>query len=347
MEENRKLFGTLPDGRTVEAITLRDGPYACTVLTWGGAVQSLIVPDRAGKPVDIALGFDRLEDYLRHDKYLGAIIGRCANRTAGASFFLNGKEYPLFPNDGPNHLHGGKEGFDRRLWTVESLTGNSLTLSLVSPDGEEGYPGTLTVEVTYRLDGGCLTIDYLAHTDATTVCNLTNHAYFNLSGHGAGSVENHLVQLFATRYTPTHPGSIPTGELAPVEGTPMDLRQPKRLGDGWDLPFPQLTLAGGYDHNWVVDGEMGTLRPFAKVYAPGTGITLEVESTLPGVQFYSGNYLEGCPTGKGGALYPRRGGLCLETQFFPDSLHHPNFPSPILGPGETWRHTAIFRFGVE
>ncbi|MDE6107569.1 MAG: galactose mutarotase [Oscillospiraceae bacterium] len=337
----------MPDGRAVEAITLRDGPYTCTILTLGGIVQSLIVPDRAGKAVDIALGMETARDYLSQDKYLGALVGRCANRTAGASFVLNGEEYPLRANDGPNHLHGGGVGFDKKLWTVEELTGNTLNLSLISPDGEEGYPGALTVEVTYRLWGGCLEIGYLARSDKNTVCNLTNHTYFNLSGHGAGSVENHLLKLNASRYTPIGPGSIPTGEIAPVEGTPMDLRVPTRLGDGWDRDFEQLRLAGGYDHNWVIDGEPGVLRPFARAYAPDTGIMLELEATLPGVQLYTGNFLEGCPPGKGGAVYGRRAGFCLETQFYPDSLHHPQFPSPILRAGEIWRHTARFRFGTE
>lgn len=347
MEERRKMFGTMPDGRAVEAITLRDGPYTCTIITYGGAVQSLVVPDRNGKPVDIVLGMDTVEGYLAQDKYLGALIGRCGNRTAGASFTLNGKEYPLLANDGPNHLHGGGAGFDKKLWTVEELTGNTLKLSLVSPDGEEGYPGTLTVEVTYRLSGGCLEIDYLAKSDVDTVCNLTNHTYFNLSGHGAGSVEDHLLRLNASRYIPIGQGLIPTGELASVEGTPMDLRTPRRLGEGWSQPSEQLELAGGYDHNWVIDGEPGVLRPFAKAYAPDTGITLELEATLPGLQFYAGNFLADCPAGKGGATYGYRTGFCLETQFYPDSIHHPQFPSPILKAGETWRHTARFRFGTE
>ena len=347
MEQNRVPFGTLPDGRVVEAITLKDGGQTCTVLTWGGALQALTTPDRNGAPVDILLGYDTLEDYLRQDKYLGAIIGRSGNRTAGASFSLNGKEYPLYANDGPNHLHGGKEGFDRKLWTVEELTENTLTLALVSPDGEEGYPGTLTVAVTYRLSGGALTIDYEAFSDADTVCNLTSHAYFNLSGHGSGSVENHILSLNASRYTPVGPGLIPTGELAQVEGTPMDLRSPKRLGEGWDQDFGQLKLGGGYDHNWCIDGVVGTLRPFAKAYAPDTGITLTLEATLPGVQLYTGNFLSGAPKGKGGVVYQNRDAFCLETQFYPDSIHHENFPSPVLKAGETWRHTARFSLGTE
>ena len=347
MEEQRKIFGTMPGGQKVEAITLRDGPYICTILTYGGAVQSLIVPDRAGKAVDVVLGMDTLEGYIRQDKYLGALVGRCANRTAGAAFPLNGTEYPLAANDGPNHIHGGRVGFDKKLWTVEGFTENTLTLSLTSPDGEEGYPGALTAEVTYRLSGVGLEIGYLARSDADTVCNLTNHTYFNLSGHGSGSVENHLLKLNASRYTPIGPGLIPTGEIASVEGTPMDLRTPKRLGDGWSQDFEQLRLAGGYDHNWIIDGEPGVLRTFAKVCAPDTGIALELEATLPGVQLYTGNFLEGCPPGKGGAVYGKRAGFCLETQFFPDAIHHPQFPSPILRAGEPWRHTARFRFGTE
>ena len=346
MQQQRRPFGAMPGGTPVEEITLASGPVTCQIITYGGAIRTLTVPDRAGRPVDVVLGFDSLEDYRAQDKFIGALIGRYANRIGGSRFSLGGREYPLCANDGPNHLHGGPLGFDKQAWRVEAVSEDSLTLSLFSPDGQEGYPGDLTVRVTYHLTEGALTLDYRATTGSETVCNLTNHTYFNLSGHASGGVEDHRVRLFAHRYTPTDSGSIPTGEVAPVEGTPMDLRSPTRVGDHVDDPFPQLAQAGGYDHNWVVDGEMGTLRPAGEVYAPDTGIGLEVSTTLPGVQFYSGNYLDGCPAGKGGAPYGKRSGLCLETQFFPDSPNRPGFPSALLRPGEEYAHQTEYRFFI-
>ena len=345
--ENRRPFGAMPDGTAVEELTLRNGACSCSILTYGGALRSLVVPGKDG-PVDVVLGFDTLEDYRTQDKYLGALVGRYANRIGGARFPLEGKEYPLAPNDGGvNHLHGGNVGFDKRVWTVEGQTANAVTLSLTSPDGEEGYPGTLKVSVTYTLKDAALEIAYRAETDKTTICNLTNHAYFNLSGHGSGPVTDQLIQVLADRYTPTVPGSIPTGELAPVGGTPMDLRAFTPIGARIDEPFEQLQLAGGYDHNWAIPGWDGTLRTAARARSPKTGITMEVETDLPGVQFYAGNYLDGCPAGKGGAPYAKRWGFCLETQYFPDSPNHDNFPSCVLRPGEVYRTVTAYRFGVE
>ncbi len=339
----RRDFGNMPDGAPVEALTLRNGECSCEIITCGGAVRALTVPGRAG-PVDVALGFDTLDAYLSQDKYIGALIGRYGNRIGGASFSLEGREYHLAANDGVNHLHGGQAGFDKRLWTVEELSGDSAVLSLFSPDGQEGYPGDLEVRVRYTLRGGALVLDYEAHTDRTTLCNLTNHTYFNLSGHGSGPVAGQFIQLLAGRYTPAGPGSIPNGELAPVDGTPMDLRRARPIGEHQDDPFEQLLLAGGYDHNWAVDGWDGTLRPAARAWSPDTGIAMEVLTTLPGVQFYGGNYLDGCPAGKGGAPYARRWGFCLETQFFPDSPHHPNFPSPVLAAGRRYESRTVYRF---
>ena len=343
-QQNRTAFGVLPGGAPVELLTLRDGAYTCQIITYGGAVRSLTVPDRDGNPVDVVLGFDTLEGYTAQDKYLGALVGRYANRIGGAKFTLNGVEYPLAANDGPNSLHGGQRGFDKQVWTVDSLSGNAVTLSLTSPDGQEGYPGTLTVQVTYTLADGALRLDYSAQCDRDTVCSLTNHSYFNLSGHGSGKVEGQLIQVSASRYTPTLPGSIPTGELATVEGTPMDLRTPCPIGEHIDDPFEQLTLAGGYDHNWVVDGWDGALQPIASAWSPDTGIIMEVSSTLPGVQFYAGNYLDGCPAGKGGAPYAKRWGFCLETQLFPDSPNQPGFPTCVLRAGEKSESTTVYRF---
>ena len=341
-------FGTMPDGTPVELYTLAAGALSCQIITFGGSLQSLRVPDRSGRPVDVLLGFDALEPYRTHGKSLGALVGRYANRIGGAKFSLNGQTYQLAANNnGVNHLHGGLVGFNQRVWTVEEAGDDRLALSLFSPDGEEGYPGNLTVRVTYTLTEEGLTIGYRAECDRDTVCNLTNHAYFNLSGHDSGPVLDQTIQLLADRYTPTAPLPIPTGEIAPVEGTPMDLRRTTPIGARIGEDFPQLLQAGGYDHNWIPNGEAGTLRPIARAASPATGISMEVLSTLPGVQFYTGNYLDGCPAGKGGAAYANRWGFCLETQFYPDSPNHANFPSCVLRAGEVFDHTAAFRFHVE
>ena len=341
-----KVFGTMPDGGAVEELTLKSGAMSCSVITYGGAVRTLTVPDRSGKGVDVALGFDTLEDYRRQDKFMGALVGRYANRIGGARFTLNGKTYSLPANDGANQLHGGPEGFDKKLWSVEELSDDSVKLSLRSPDGEGGYPGELAVTVVYTLSGGALTIDYSAMSDRDTVCNLTNHTYFNLSGHDSGPAAGQFIQLFAGRYTPAAAGLIPTGVLAPVDGTPMDLRPAQRIGEHIDDPFDQLSMAGGYDHNWAIDGWDGTPRFAARLWSPDTGIVMETLTTLPGVQFYSGNSMDGCPAGKGGASYGRRSGVCLETQYFPDSPNQPSFPSATLRAGERYQSKTIYRFGI-
>lgn len=346
MDGRDRVFGYMTDGAQVEEITLADGAFSCTILTYGGTVRTLIVPDQEGRLVDVALGFDSLEDYRAHDKYMGALVGRCANRIGRARFVLGGREFYLAANDGLNHLHGGLVGFDRQVWTVEGRTDRSVILSLFSPDGQEGYPGNLKVEVTYTLQGGSLTIEYQAQSDRDTVCNLTNHTYFNLSGHDSGLVLGQYIQLLSERYTPIGAGSIPTGELLPVAGTPMDLRRPQPIGAQIDSPFQQLEMAGGYDHNWAVDGWDGRLRRAARSWSPDTGISLEVWTTLPGVQFYGGNFLAGCPNGKGGASYGDRWGFCLETQCFPDAPNHPNFPSAALGAGMTYHSKTVYRFGT-
>ncbi|WP_312941242.1 aldose epimerase family protein, partial [Oscillibacter sp.] len=322
------------------------GALSCDILTYGGALRSLRVPDRSGSIVDVILGFDTLEDYRRQDKYIGALIGRFANRIGGAAFELDGTNYPLFANDGENHLHGGMTGFDKQVWTVEKASSDTLVLSLISPDGQENYPGNLSVQVTYRLEHSGLTIEYRAECDRDTLCNLTNHAYFNLNGHDSGPVLSQEIQISASRYTPTDPHSIPTGELASVEHTPMDLRSPMPIGTLVDDSFAQLAFAKGYDHNWAVDGEPGSLRPAATAYGPGTGIVLEVLTTQPGIQFYSGNYLDGCPAGKGGASYAKRWAFCLETQGYPDAPHHPGFPSAVLHKGKRYHQTTQYRFSV-
>lgn len=339
-------FGTLPDGQPVALITLRKGRLSCEILTYGGALRSLTVPDRQGGEVDVLLGLPTLEDYLRQDKFLGALIGRYANRIGDSRFTLNGKEYPLRANDGKNHLHGGPVGFDKQVWTVSEGDADFVTLTLHSPDGQEGYPGDLDVSVTYRLTEDSIVLDYRATSSADTLCNLTNHAYFNLSGHQSGPVTAQGIQIYAQSYTPTDAGSIPTGEIAPVEGTPMDLRFGRAIGERVDEDFDQLTMAGGYDHNYVVDGPAGVLRPAARAWSPDTGITMEVLTTQPGIQFYSGNYLDGCPAGKDGAPYARRWAFCLETQTFPDAPNKPQFPSALLVKGEEYHQTTVYRFGL-
>ena len=346
MHMNKTPFGRMPDGRPVSAYLLTAGSLSCRILTYGGAVQSLTVPDRAGRAVDVVLGFDTLEDYLRQDKYMGALVGRYANRIGGSSFTLKGAEYPLPANDGPNHLHGGVLGFDKQLWTVEAASDCSLTLSLTSPDGQEGYPGTMTVRASYTLQNGALTLDLQAQSDRDTLCNLTGHTYWNLSGHQSGPVLGQSIQLFADRYTPSGPDSIPTGEIAPVAGSPMDLRVPQPIGAHIGDSFPQLLQAKGYDHNWAVNGWDGSLRPAARAWSPDTGILLELSATLPGLQLYTGNFLSGCPAGKGGAPYADRWGFALEPQYFPDSPHHPGFPSPVLPAGEEYRQRIVYRFST-
>ena len=346
MKADRRVFGRMPDGAVVEELTLRDGALSCGIITYGGAVRRLVVPGRDANPVDIALGFDTLEGYTSQDKYMGAIVGRYANRIGGARFTLNGVEYRLAANDGPNSLHGGRAGFDKQVWSVSELSKNRVTLSLDSPGGQEGYPGALSVRVTYTLARGALSIGYWAGHTGDTVFNPSSHTYFNLSGHHSGRVEGQYIRLNASRYTPTLPGSIPTGELAPVDATPMDLRTAQPIGARINEPFGQLTLAGGYDHNWVIDGWDRALRPAALAWSPETGISMEVSTTLPGVQFYTGNYLDGCPVGKGGAVYAARCGFCLETQFFPDTPNQPSFPSCVLRAGEDYNSRTVYRFGT-
>lgn len=339
-------FGFLSDGTEIHSICLDNGTVRCEVLTYGALVRSITVADRNGVPTDVALGFDSVEDYVAQDKFIGAVVGRYANRIGGCSFDLNGVNYPLFDNDGGNHLHGGKLGYDRRVWNVVSYDAQHATLSCTSPDGEEGYPGTLEITVTYRLLSDGLQLSYRATTDRDTICNLTNHCYFNLSGHGAGSIEDHSIVINADRYTPTDSGSIPTGELAEVAGTPLDLREETRIGAHIDDDFEQLRMAGGYDHNFVLNGDPGTLRLAATAVSPVSGIAMSVYTDQPGVQFYTGNYLAGCPAGKGGAAYEKRCGFCLETQLFPDTPHHDHFPTCVLRPGEEYVHEMQLRFSV-
>ncbi|MFR3786287.1 aldose epimerase family protein [Agathobaculum desmolans] len=336
-------FGKTADGRPVERYVLTDGPYQAAILSLGGIVQSLVVPDRHGVPTDVVLGFDTVADYEAQDCYIGALLGRCANRLAEGRIEIGGQAVQLACNDnGVNQLHGGNVGFDKRIWQAYMLP-DGLRLCYDSPAGEEAFPGRLRAEVTYRLQAGALTIEYRAESDAETVCNLSNHSYFNLAGHDTGEVGAQQVCVHAARYTPLNDHNVPTGEIAPVEGTPLDLRAAAPLRAGWDSGFAQIALAAGYDHNYIIDGE--GLRPFAEAYCAESGIALTVESDMPGMQLYTGNFLRpDLPKGKGGAAYDRRHAFCMETQFWPNAFACPGFPLPLLRAGEVYQHITTFRF---
>ncbi len=345
----REPFGKMPDGAEVELFTLRNAAgMEIRAISYGGIITSLRVPDRNGRFDDVVLGFDRLEDYLEDHPFFGAIIGRYGNRIARGQFTLNGTTYKLATNNGPNHLHGGNKGFDKVLWKAAPVDGkNAVTFTRTSPDGEEGYPGNLQVQVTYTLtDENELIVDYRATTDKPTVVNLTQHSYFNLAGQASGDILGHQLRLNADRYTPVDETLIPTGELAPVEGTPFDFRKPTAIGSRINGPHPQVKNGQGYDHNWVLNRSGSGLQLAARVVEPKTGRTLEIRTTEPGIQFYSGNFLDGKLTGKQGARYNHRTGFCLETQHFPDSPNQPKFPSTTLRPGTEYSSRTVFTFGV-
>jgi len=348
-----RSFGKLPDGRTARLFTLTSASgFQAEISDFGGTVVRLFAPDRTGRLVDVVLGFDSVERYPAESPHFGAIIGRVGNRIAGGKFSLGAKTYSLATNNSPDgipcHLHGGNVGFDKILWSAELATvagQPALRLRYTSADGEEGYPGELSTEVTYSLtpDQG-LRIDYRATTDQSTPVNLTNHSYFNLAGAGHGDVLDHEITLRASRFTPVHPGLIPTGDRALVAGPPFDFTSTHRIGARIGADHEQLRLGAGYDHNWVLDSTDGQLALAATVYEPASGRVLEVLTTEPGIQFYTGNFLTGRLTGKSGATYAHRGGLCLETQHFPDSVNQPSFPSTLLHPGQTYRSTTVYRF---
>ncbi len=347
----RKPFGKTPAGETAELFTLtREGAPTVRITNQGGHVLAILAPDRAGKPADVVLSYSDLAGCLSAQAFLGSLIGRYGNRIAKGEFDLDGKHYVLARNDGPNTLHGGPTGFHTRFWTPRIIggpEGDALELTYVSKDGEEGYPGTLTAKVVYslRADGG-LVIDYTATTDKPTVVNLTNHAYFNLAGEGEGTILGHELQLESDAFTPVDATLIPTGERRPVADTPFDFRRPTAIGARIDAADEQLRRGGGYDHNFILRGRAGELRLAARVVEPKSGRVLEVYTTEPGVQFYSGNFLDGSIKGKGGTPYVKRGGFCLEAQHFPDSPNHPDFPSTVLRPGQTYRQTTVYRVTV-
>lgn len=340
------VIGRSRSGKPVERFVLEGSGLRMAVLTYGGTIQSLWVPDRDGRLVDIVLGCDTVEAYQKQDKFMGALIGRYANRIGGGRFTLNDETYILCPNDGRNHLHGGKKGFDKRIWEPE-IQADGLHLRLTSRDGEEGYPGTLRAEVVYALRDRSLVITYWARCDRDTLCNLTNHTYFNLAGHDSGDICAQEICLEADRFTPADAESIPHGAFQEVDGTPMDLRAWTPIGAHIDDRFDQLQYAGGYDHNWVLRGIPGMLRPAARARCRQTGIVLEALTTQPGLQFYAGNSLDGSCEGKGGAAYPRRSGFCLETQAFPNSPNCPEYPSAVLRAGDEYREQTVYRFLTE
>ena len=344
-------FGVLSSGDTVHVVTLTNANgIELRAITYGGIVVSLRTPDRQGAMADIVLGFDDLDGYVKSSPYFGSITGRYANRIARGRFSLDGVQYQLAINNGVNALHGGLRGFDKVLWSATEKgdsSGVSVVFTYVSRDGEEGYPGTLNATVTYTLtDSDQFVIDYEATTDKATPVNLTQHSYFNLAGDGAGDILNHVLTLDADRYTPVDSTLIPTGELATVEGTPFDFRAGVAIGARITQDDPQLRIAGGYDHNFVLTRTQSGLGHAARVVEPVSGRTLDVATTEPGIQLYTGNFLAGSITGKSGHVYRHRNGFCLETHHFPDSPNQPSFPSTILRPGETFRSRSIYTFGV-
>jgi aldose 1-epimerase len=343
---SKQPAGTV-DGQPIDVYTLQDGKVTVRILNYGGIVMSLEAPDRNGKPANIVLGFDSLDGYVKtgNKPYMGAIIGRYANRIAGGTFELDGKTYHVPKNDGDNALHGGINGFNKKVWSAKEIR-DGVELTYVSKDGEEGFPGTLTTSVRYTLVGNELQIEYTAKTDANTVLNLTNHSYFNLKGQGNGDILGHEMKIYARRYTPVNANLIPTGELAPVTGTPFDFLNSTVIGSRIDSDDEQLKLAHGYDQNWVLDGGGKKVELAAEAYEPTTGRVLEVLTDQPGIQFYTGNFLDGSVTGTGGKVYNRRYAFCLETQHFPDSPNHPTFPTTELKPGETFHSTTVYRFSA-
>ncbi|MBD3386447.1 galactose-1-epimerase [candidate division KSB1 bacterium] len=351
MPVDKRKFGQLDSGAQVDLFTLtnRHGLKA-EITNYGGIITSLQVPDRNGDLSDIVLGFDSLERYLDEHPYFGALVGRYANRIANGLFELDGKQYILAKNNGPNHLHGGESGFDKQLWKAEPVLEEErcgLKLDYASLGGEEGYPGTLVVTVTYWLDDeNELRIDYEAFTDKPTIINLTNHSYFNLRDAGKSHVLDHQILIHADAFTPVNDNLIPTGEFRRVDQTPFDFGVPVEIGARIDDDDRQLHRAGGYDHNYIINGQAGELRPAAEVYEPESGRVLYVLTTEPGMQFYSGNFLDGSITGKNHIAYHKRNGFCLETQHYPNSPNRSQFPSTRLNPKEMFRSTTVYAFST-
>ena len=348
---SRDLFGTLDDGTKVWRYTLTNSHIRVRIITYGGIVQTVEVPDRHGHNTNVALGFATLADYVAHNNpgpYFGALIGRYANRIAKGTFTLDGVTYHLPINNDPNSLHGGTDSFDKRVWTpTAGKNGNgdpTVQLDLTSPDGDQGYPGTLHARATYTVTGDSIRVDYRATTDKATIVNLTNHSYFNLAGEGTGDINGHLMQINANRTTPVDSTLIPTGQIVPVAGTPLDFTKPVAIGDRIRDNFEQLVFGRGYDHNWVLNGS--GFRLAARVSEPTSGRVLSMFTDQPGIQFYSGNFLDGTLYGTSGHQYRQGDGFALETQHFPDSPNHANFPSTVLRPGDTFRTSTVYTFGT-
>ena len=342
-EVARRAFGHTPEGTPVDLYSLKDGKLEVGIMTYGAIVVSLRVPDRKGKLDDVVLGCDSVEKYVAQTAHFGGIVGRYANRIAHGSFQLDGHTYSIPKNDGDNALHGGIVGFDKAVWEAKQIPGG-VELTHVSKDGDQGFPGTLTAHVRYTLSGGALRIEYSATTDKDTVLNLTNHSYFNLAGQGNGEVLRHVLEIDASRMTPVDATLIPTGELKSVEGTPFDFRKPHEIGERISADDAQLHLGHGYDHNFVLDHPADKLSEAAEVYEPSSGRILRVLTTEPGVQLYTGNFLDGSITGKEGRVYKARYAFCLETQHFPDSPNHPKFPSTELKPGQKFHSVTVYEF---
>lgn len=345
------VFGKLPDGREVHQYTLSNGAgMTAQIINYGATITSLTVPDRNGKVADVVLGYDTIDGYVNGTAYLGAIVGRYGNRIGKGQFQLDGKQYQLAVNDGENHLHGGKTGFNKVLWEAilpDSSSQSSVQLRYVSRDGEEGYPGTVTLKVTYTLtDKNELRVDYEGTADRPTILNPTQHSYFNLSGAFGNTILDHLLMIDADSITPVDKGLIPTGQVASVEKTPMDFRTPMAIGAHIDDQDEQLAFGRGYDHNWVLKGAPGQVRKVAELYDAASGRMMSVLTDQPGLQFYSGNFLDGTVIGKNGIAYQHRTALCLETQAFPDTPNKPQFPSVTLRPGQTYRQTTIYQFST-
>jgi aldose 1-epimerase len=342
----KRLFGKLNNGKEVYMYTLKNkNGMTAEITNYGATVVSLFVPDKNGKFADVILGYDSLQSYENGTSYFGAIVGRYGNRIGKGRFTLEGKTYQLTINNGENHLHGGTIGFNKKLWGTDSFDGHSLKMTLVSPDGDQGYPGALTLTVTYTLgDNNELKIDYFATTDKPTILNPTNHCYFNLTGNPENTILSHVLMINADKYTPINSEFITTGEISNVAGTPMDFRSPTPIGQRINDNFTQLKNGNGYDHNWVLNDYNGKVREAATVYDPSSGRELDVLTDQPGIQFYSGNFLDGSEIGKSGVHYQHRTGMCLETQHFPDSPNKKNFPTVELKPGEKFNSTTIYRF---
>ncbi len=348
----KQPYGKTDDGTPVDLYTLKNrSGMEAKITNYGGIVVSLKVPDRKGALDDVVLGFDTLDEYVKNNPFFGCLVGRYGNRIAKGKFTLNGKTCTLATNNGPNHLHGGLKGFDKKVWGAKDVSGKDgpgLELTCLSKDGEEGYPGNLSVKVTYTLtDRNELRIDYHATTDQDTVVNLTNHSYFNLAGAGSRDNLDHVMMIAADRFTPVDKELIPTGELRSVKGTPFDFTTPTAIGARIRQDDEQLKFGNGYDHNWVLNSGGGALVLAVRVTEPTTGRIMEVLTTEPGVQFYGGNFLNGSNVGKGGKVYGFRYGLCLETQHFPDSPNRPSFPSTVLKPGEEYKTTTVYRFSAK